>query len=170
MFYRNRTGKQYPANSVTQTYQYVDNVTWVRGAQTLRAGFDLRRTRLTSVVGNSARGSTTFTGQYTNQPSLASTTGSSMADLLLGDPQSIASSVGDGIAHDYTNLYSFFLSGRLEGHVTPHREPCIRYEYASPYVEKLDRFTILDTSDHTTGRPSAACEIRRWRFSLGKDW
>jgi hypothetical protein len=144
-------GTQYPANSVTQTYQYVDNFTVIRGAQTLKAGFDLRRTRLTSVVGNSARGSTTFTGQYTNLPSVAATTGSSMADLLLGVPQSIASSVGDGIAHDYTNLYSIYFQDdwKITSRLTLNLG--VRYEYATPYVEKLDRFTILDTSDHTSG-------------------
>jgi hypothetical protein len=144
-------GSQYPANSVTQTYQYVDNVTWIRGPQTLKAGIDFRRTRLTSIVGNSARGSVTFTGQYTNLPSAAATTGSSMADLLLGDPQSIASSVGDGIAHDYTNLYSVYFQDdwKLTSRLTLNMG--IRYEYATPYVEKLDRFTILDTSDHSSG-------------------
>jgi hypothetical protein len=144
-------GSQYPANSVTQTYQYVDNVTVIRGAQTLKAGFDLRRTRLTSVVGNSARGAVTFTGQYTNLPSAASTTGSSMADLLLGAPQTIASSVGDGFAHDYTNLYSFYFQDdwKLTSRLTLNLG--LRYEYATPYVEKLDRFTILDTADKSNG-------------------
>jgi hypothetical protein len=59
-------GTQYPANSLTQTYQYVDNLTWIRASHTVKTGVDLRRTRLTAIVGNSARGSATFTGQYTN--------------------------------------------------------------------------------------------------------
>ncbi len=144
-------GTQYPANSITQTYQYVDSLTWVHKAQTIKAGFDLRRLRLTAIVGNSARGSAAFTGQYTNLPSAASTTGSSIADLLLGAPQSIASSVGDGVAHDYSNLYSFYFQDdwKITSRLTLNLG--IRYEYATPYVEKLDRFTILDTSDRTSG-------------------
>jgi hypothetical protein len=129
----------------------VDNLTVVRGAQTWKMGFDLRRTRLTAVVGNSARGSVTFTGQYSNLPSAASTTGSSMADMLLGAPQTIASSVGDGIAHDYSNLYSFYFQDdwKLTQRLTLNLG--IRYEYASPYVEKLDRFTVVDTNDKSNG-------------------
>ncbi|MBY0507463.1 MAG: TonB-dependent receptor [Bryobacteraceae bacterium] len=144
-------GTQFPANSVTQTYQYVDNLTIVRGAQTFKMGFDLRRTRLTAIVGNSARGSVSFTGQFTNSPSAASTTGSSIADLLLGSPQAIASSVGDGVAHDYTNLYSFYFQDdwKLTNRLTVNLG--LRYEYASPFVEKLDRFTILDTNDRASG-------------------
>ncbi len=144
-------GSQYPANSVTQTYQYVDNLTWVHRSHSIKVGIDFRRTRMTAVVGNSARGSVSFTGQYTNLPSAASTTGTSMADLLLGFPQTIASSVGDGIAHDYTNLYAVYFQDdyKLTSRLTLNLG--LRYEYASPYVEKLDRFTILDTSDRTSG-------------------
>jgi hypothetical protein len=144
-------GSQYPANSITQTYQYVENLTWIRGNHTLKAGIDFRRTRLTAIVGNSARGSVTFTGQYTNLPSASSTTGSSIADLLLGDPQSIASSVGDGVAHDHTNLYSYYFQDdwKLTSRLTLNLG--VRYEYATPYVEELNHFTILDTSDHTSG-------------------
>ncbi len=144
-------GSQFPANSVVQTYQYVDNLTWVRGPHTMKAGFDLRRTRMTAVVGNSARGNAQFTGQFTNLPSLSGTTGSSIADLLLGLPQTIQSSVGDGIAHDYTNLYSFYFQNdwKVSSRLTLNLG--VRYEYASPYVEKLDRFTIIDFNDRTSG-------------------
>jgi outer membrane receptor protein involved in Fe transport len=139
-------GTQFPANSVVQTYQYVDNFTWIHGPHTWKAGIDFRRTRLSSVVGNNARGAANFTGQYTSSPSAASTTGSSIADLLLGDPQNIAWSFGDGFATDYTNLYSVFFQDdwKLTSKLTVNLG--LRYEYASPYVEKLNRFTILDTS------------------------
>jgi hypothetical protein len=144
-------GTQYPANSVVQTYQYVDNVTWIRGPHTLKTGFDFRRSRLTAIVGNSARGYASFTGQFTNLPSAASTTGSSVADLLLGAPQTIQSSVGDGIAHNYTNLYSLYVQDdwKISPRLTLNLG--LRYEYATPYTEKLDRFTIVDTTNRSQG-------------------
>jgi len=144
-------GSQYPANSVVQSYQYLDNVTWVRGPHTIKSGFDFRRTRMTAVVGNSARGYALFTGQFTNLPSQSSTTGSSIADLLLGLPQTVQSSVGDGIAHDYTNLYGIYFQDdwKVTSRLTLNLG--IRYEYASPYVEKLDRFSIIDFDNRATG-------------------
>jgi hypothetical protein len=144
-------GSQYPANSVVQTYQYVDSLTWIKGPHTLKTGFDLRRTRMTAVVGNSARGSITFTGQFTNLPSQAATTGTSVADLLLGLPQTVQSSVGDGFAHNYTNLYSFYVQDDWKVTSRLTLNIGLRYEYASPYTEKLDRFTIVDTTDRTSG-------------------
>ncbi len=138
-------GTQYPANSVVQTYQYVDNFTVIHGSQTWKAGLDFRRTRLSSVVGNSARGSVNFTGQYTSQPGVANT-GSSIADLLLGSPQNIGWSYGDGFATDYTNLYSFYFQDDWKVTSKLTLNLGIRYEYATPFVEKLNRFTILDTS------------------------
>ncbi len=144
-------GNQYPANSVTQTYQYVDNLTWVRSAHTFKTGFDLRRTRLTAYVGGTARGQANFTGQYTNLPNV-SNTGSSIADLLLGIPQSIASAAGDQVAHNYVNMYSLYFQDdwKVSSRLTLNLG--VRYEYTTPYVEKLDRFVVLDLNDHAGGR------------------
>lgn len=83
-------GSQFPQNTITQTWQLVDNITWLRGGHSLKAGIDFRRTRLTQFVVNNDWGSFTFTGQFTKQPSAAAGTGSSIVDLLLGSPLSAA--------------------------------------------------------------------------------
>jgi hypothetical protein len=144
-------GGQFPANSVTQTYQYVDNVTSIHGAHTLKTGFDLRRSRLTAITGVTGRGSLTFTGQFTNQPG-ASGTGNSLADLLLGFPQTAQAASGDGVAHNYVNMYAFYFQDDWK--ITPKLtlNLGVRYEYVTPYREKLDRFTIVDFNDTSGGR------------------
>jgi hypothetical protein len=98
-------GTAVPQTALTQTFQYVDALSLTRGAHTLKTGLDLRRTRLSQVVAHSDRGSFTFTGQFTNNPGVANT-GSSIADLLLGVPQSVEAAVGDQLAHMYNRLES----------------------------------------------------------------
>jgi hypothetical protein len=140
-------GSQFPQNAITQTWQLVDNVTWVRGAHSLKTGIDFRRTRLTQLVANNDRGSFSFTGQFTNLPSAAAGTGSAIADLLLGHPLSAAAAAGDQLGHNYTNLYSFYFQDdwKVSSRLTVNLG--VRYEYSTPWREKLNRFTIVDFDD-----------------------
>jgi len=144
-------GSQFPQNAITQTWQLVDNVTWLRRAHSLKAGIDFRRTRLTQFVANNDRGSFNFTGQFTNQPSAAAGTGSAIADLLLGVPATAAAASGDQLGHNYNEVYAFYFQDDWK--LTPRLTVNLgaRYEYISPWREKLDRFTMVDF-DHPGGR------------------
>jgi hypothetical protein len=134
-------GSQFPQNAITQTWQLVDNVTLVRGAHSLKTGIDFRRTRLTQLVANNDR------GQFTTLPSAATGTGSAIADLLLGHPLTAAAAAGDQLGHNYTDFYSFYIQDdwKVSSRLTVNLG--LRYEYSSPWREKLDRFTIVDFDD-----------------------
>jgi outer membrane receptor protein involved in Fe transport len=139
-------GSQFPQNAITQTEQIVDNLTWIRAAHTIKGGFDIRHTRLTQLVANNDRGTVNFTGQYTNLPG-ASNTGSAIADMLLGYPQTVAAAVGDQLAHNFNELYAFYVQDdwKVSSRLTLNLG--LRYEYATPWREKLNRFTVLDFND-----------------------
>jgi len=97
----NYTGvsKGRPGFSVSDNTQIVNNLTWIKGRHTIKAGFDIRR-----LVGQSSLGFTTgnnygdfsFSGNFAGEP---------FADFLLGTPVSssiaILSSDNDGRATHY---------------------------------------------------------------------
>lgn len=140
-------GSQFPQNAITQTWQLVDSLTWLQGAHSLRMGVDLRRTRLTQLVANIDRGSFSFTGQFTNLPAGSAGTGSAIADFLLGHPLTAAAAAGDQLAHNYTDFYSAYFQDDWKVSPRLTMNLGVRFEYGSPWREKLDRYTILDFSD-----------------------
>ena len=68
---------QLPQERTDPTYQFIDNITLQRGANTIKAGFDLRPFRSNNFNPGSSRGDFRFTGTYTSS-------NIGLADLLLG--------------------------------------------------------------------------------------
>jgi Carboxypeptidase regulatory-like domain/TonB dependent receptor-like, beta-barrel len=107
-------------NGYTQTdntFQFVDNLNFIRGKHTFTLGADIRRIQLADRDGFSAEGTLRFNGAYTGLDPSASasgrpgpTAGNPIADLLLGDP--ISTGAPAPIASDIYDLrgtsYSFF--------------------------------------------------------------
>ena len=88
----------------SQTIQFADNVSWIRGAHTMKFGVDLRRVRYTDL--ESFGGSNDF-GAFTF--SAGTFSGNSFTDLLLGLPSKsyIAQSGPDTRLHAYqTGLFA----------------------------------------------------------------
>ncbi|TAM82056.1 MAG: hypothetical protein EPN47_10280 [Acidobacteria bacterium] len=111
---------------VDNTYQFVDNLNFIRGKHTFTLGADIRRTQLADRDGFSAEGVLRFNGAYTGLSPSASasgragpTSGNPIADLLLGDP--ISAGAPAPIASDIYDLrgtsYSFFAEDNFR--VTP---------------------------------------------------
>ena len=80
---------KYPGSNITNTFTVAPNITWIRGAKTLKAGVDLRWIQYsTQNYGNilSFSNSTSFTQQdYQHANALS---GNSIASWLLGTPSS----------------------------------------------------------------------------------
>ncbi len=89
-----------PLVNPTNMFQIVDNVSWIRGAHTLRFGGDLRDFRLTSTNSANSRGNFSFTGAYT---------GNGFADFITGYPISGARSFPRNLFGQYEKRYHFYV-------------------------------------------------------------
>ena len=96
------TGGAKPREILSQTFQFSDNVTWISGAHSFKAGMDWQHVEYKDQV-------TFFSGEeYGRYFFDGSVTGSSFADFLIGVPQftSYAQNSPDG--NPYSNHWAFF--------------------------------------------------------------
>src|SRR5439155_1107096 len=75
-----------PQGRHDNTYHYVENMTVIQGAHTMRWGADIRRFLFNSFFTSFGRGAFSFNGQYT---------GNAVADLLLGLPRQADRNLGE---------------------------------------------------------------------------
>ena len=77
-----------PATSVTNNYQFDEDLSLVRGRHTVQIGGDLTRLQYNVAQTAIRRGSLSFTTAYSQNPASSAGTGLGLADLLLGKPSS----------------------------------------------------------------------------------
>jgi hypothetical protein len=134
-----------PSFSISQTISFSETLSWIHGKHNFRFGGDYRRVHRDSLAGSNATGSFIFSGLFTEDAAGDASTGSSLADFLLGLPQQstidsvvtkayLRDNVMDGYAQDdWRVLPSLTLMYGL------------RYEYFAPYTEKYGRLAFVDT-------------------------
>lgn len=130
----------------SHSYQWNDNLTWVKGRHTMKFGTDVRRLRAQTALGFSGSdnyGSFSFDGRYT---------GSDIAEFLVGVPyQSTYDSVNqdnDGISW-IIGAYaqdSFRVNSKLT------LEYGVRWEVHPPFTDTGSDITNFDRSVPLTGR------------------
>jgi hypothetical protein len=134
---------QYTSNH-DRTHGFGGESIWSHGRHTITAGGDARSRRLDVVSQQNARGAFTFTG---------AATGSDLADFLLGLPHASAIAFG--------NPDKFLRATSADGYVTDDMRlnPTftanvgLRWEYESPFTERLGRLVNLDLAPgFTTAR------------------
>ncbi|HEU0119036.1 MAG TPA: TonB-dependent receptor [Bryobacteraceae bacterium] len=135
-----------PGFSVSSNIQIIDNVTWIKGRHTFKAGIDFRR-----LIGQSALGFTTgnnygdfnFTGNFTGDP---------FADLLLGVPTSssiaVVSRDNDGRAKHYKTYIQDTM--RVTKRLT--MDIGVRYELHPGYADNGLNIGNFDRTVPVTGR------------------
>jgi hypothetical protein len=147
-----------PNNTINQTISFSDFVAYRKGKHNFRVGFDFRRIHADSIGGTNVLGSFTFSGYSTEnpaqqncvpsstQPCNFAASGSPIADLVVGLPQQTTVTAGLNKIYLRGNSIDWYVQDdyRVKANVTLVYG--LRWEYFSPYVEKYNRLTNLNTN------------------------
>jgi len=142
-----------PLRKSSGVWDWSDNLSKTLGSHVLKFGGEFILIRPSTFATSNGRGTFGFTGVFSQNPQSRSGTGSPIADLLLGDANSITTGT---IANSVERAW--FAAGYVQDQWTINRQLTlnlgIRYEYAAPYVETTNRMAnfILDAGDPLYGR------------------
>ena len=114
-----------------------------RGRHTIQAGGDLRRQEYNQLQQQNPRGNFTFTGAATSGTS-PTTSGSDLADFLLGFPDTSALAYGNADKYLRQTAYDLYVNDdwRVRPELTINAG--LRWEYGSPITELKGRLVNLD--------------------------
>src|SRR5579864_3084904 len=158
----------YPQDRHDTTIQIADNLAWTVGRNQFKMGADFHRLRLDNYLDFLARGEWLFLGCVATQsltcapppgldlPTLA------LTELLSGIPDAAIGVSGN----TYNSLRSHGVSTYVQDdiHVVPRflLNVGLRYEYNSPPIEALNRFSVPDLSSNSaTCSPVPDCQFIR---------
>jgi outer membrane receptor protein involved in Fe transport len=149
--------EQQPNLHVNQTISISESSSWIHKKNNFKFGGDYRRVHLDMIGQANSTGTFYFTGLYTSQPGSTvntipgtSTTGSDLADFLLGFPQQTALQAPYQKAYLRENVYDLFAQDTWQALKNFTVTAGLRYEYFSPYSEKDDRLVNLDAGNNFT--------------------
>jgi hypothetical protein len=150
-----------PVSKNSSVYNFSDNLSLVRGKLTTKFGFDFQEIIAPTFATLDGRGSFGFTGVFTQNPQRRPGSGSSIADLLLGLPNSITTGTASD-AHEHARNYYLYLQNdwNLSARVTLNAG--LRYEITSPFWDEKNRLAnlILDSGDPLYGQYLVAGDAR----------
>ncbi len=135
-----------PGYSISTNYQFIDNVTWIRGRHTIKTGFDTRRVRAQSDLGfttGNNYGDFSFGGNFA---------GDGFADFLLGVPVSSAIAVVARDNNGFATHYKAFVQDTMR--ITPKltMDIGVRYELHPGYSDAGLNIGNFDRNVPRTGR------------------
>ena len=142
-----------PNFSISQTVSFSETLSWIHGKHNLRFGGDYRRVHRDFLAGSNATGSFTFTGLFTEDftdvdgvEEPVNGTGSALADLLLGLPQS--TTIDSTLAKSYLRDNVFDAYAMDDWRVRPGLtlNYGVRWEFFAPYTEKYNHLADVATN------------------------
>ncbi|MBC8166453.1 MAG: carboxypeptidase regulatory-like domain-containing protein, partial [Bryobacteraceae bacterium] len=141
---------QRPKTQDRYTREFVDNLTWIKGAHVFKFGTKIRYYSWLGTDSKQYMGLWNFNGQNTENPANPSGTGDSFADWMLGLPSSATRSFpSDTFGGDYT-AWHFFVQDDIKVTRKLTLNLGLRYEY-TPFTTAFRGQT--GTFDGTQARP-----------------
>jgi hypothetical protein len=142
-----------PLNKSSAVWNLSSNLSIVRRKHSLKTGFDYQIVRVTTDTTLQGRGGFGFTGVFSQDPQARASTGSPIADMLLGLPNTIT--VGTrGVSNERAQHYFGFFQDDFTVTPTLTLNLGIRYDLTRPFIERDNRFgnLILDAGDPNYGK------------------
>jgi hypothetical protein len=137
-----------PNGQLFNLYTVINQFTLIRGAHTIKAGGEAKKTNYNDRGEIDARGAYSFTGALTQNPQNRNATGVSVADLLLGLPLT-ASGESTSLSGNFNSFFfapfiqdDWKISSRLTLNLG------FRYEFNTRYVEVQNRQSYFDRTFH----------------------
>ena len=144
-----------PSFSLSQTISISETLSWIKGKHNLRFGGDYRRVHRNFLGGSNATGSFTFSGKFTENQAQDPTTGTALADFLLGLPQETTVDSPTSKSYLRDNVWDAYATDDWRARSNLTVQYGLRYEFFAPYTEKYDRLALLATN--LSANPSANC-------------
>ncbi len=142
-----------PLRKTSAVWNLSNNLSIVRRKHSLKMGFDFQNIRVTTDTTLQGRGSFAFSGVFSQNPQSRATTGSPVADMLLGLPATIT--VGTrGISNERARNYFGYFQDDFSVTPTLTLNMGIRYDFTAPFHETDNKFgnLVLDPGDPLFGQ------------------
>ncbi len=128
-----------PQDLVTNKFQWVDTVIWVRSAHTIKVGVDIRRSQGNDLSAQSGRGIFAF-----NADAKTATSGYALADLLLGVATSSSRNATAPKIYERTSSYNTYIQDDWKIRPNLILNLGARYELNTPFVVKNNQLSNFD--------------------------
>lgn len=148
------TGGNKPSNVLSKSIQFSDNVTWTKGAHTIKGGVDVQHVEYrdqSSFFSGDDYGAYFFTGQFT---------GNAFADFLLGVPATTRYAQNPPDAEPYSTQFAGYLQDDWRATSTLSVNFGVRYDLRPPYLDRGNQLANFDR-DFPGGRIIVANEAAK---------
>ena len=127
-----------PRNVSNNTYQFTDNLTWIKGKHTFKGGFDFQRLDFKDIL-------TFFNGdEFGEYFFTGAITGNAFADFLLGLPSATTFAQNGPDTNPFTNNYAWYFQDdwKVNSRLTVNLG--LRYELHPPFNDKTNQLANFD--------------------------
>lgn len=159
-----------PLNKSSGVWDISDNVSKSAGKHLLKFGVDLQAIKPSTFSALNGRGTIGFNGVFSQDPQNRSKTGSPVADLLLGDANSLVTGT-NAAAIERGQYGGWYAQDQWSVTPTLTLNLGLRYELYLPYIETQNRMAnfILDPADPLYGHLVLSGDPARPRALISPD-